>query len=151
MVFYNYKNTSKHTSQEVCSLLTLYCIILQCVTNRVISVKIMTFCMPETCENWHSLVISCVHYARLIRKFIRYYPTQWISKLQGSFCIHWVRHKFVNVVLFEMTVKGKNNLLTGAANIFPNFWRCRFDPYLPSLLLWQREHASNDPAFIRQA
>ena len=65
-------------------------------------------------------------------KFTRYCLIQWISKLVGSFEIHWVRQCLVNVVLFgtndllksDMTVKLKSNLYIGPENIFPNFWHC---------------------------
>ena len=50
-------------------------------------------------------------------KFTRYCLTQWFSKLQESFEIHWVRQYLVDIVLFqikdlqkfEMTVKLENN------------------------------------------
>ena len=75
--------------------------------------------MPETCENWLCFVNSCVYYAHQTLEFSRYCLTQQISKLLGSFEIHWVRQYLVNVVLFgtkdlytsEMTIKLKINFL----------------------------------------
>ena len=80
--------------------------------------------MHQTCENWHGLVNSCVYYACQAAtsiKFTRCCLTQWISKLLGSFEIHWVRQYFINVVLFgirdlltsEMTIKFESNLYVG--------------------------------------
>ena len=58
--------------------------------------------MPETCENWLSFVKSCIYYAHYTHKITKYCLTQWISKLPGSFEIHWVRQYMVNVVLFQI-------------------------------------------------
>ena len=65
-------------------------------------------------------------------KFTRYCLTQWISKLPGSFEIHWVRQNLISMVLFgikdlwtsAMTVQLKSNLFIGPVNIFLNFWHC---------------------------
>ena len=47
------------------------------------------------------LVNSSVYYACQTSEIYQVLPcTQWISKLPGSFEIHWVRQYLVNVVLF---------------------------------------------------
>ena len=64
--------------------------------------------------------------------------TQWISKLPGSFEIHWVRQYLVNIVLFrikdlwtyEMTVNLKSNLYVGHV-IF-----LIFDPGILPISFW---------------
>ena len=45
--------------------------------------------MPKTCENWLSLLKSCIYYA---------HQTCEISKLPGRFEILWVRQYSVNKV-----------------------------------------------------
>ena len=60
--------------------------------------------MPETCENWLGPVNSWIYYDRQTREMyqVLYCLTQCISKLQGSFEIHWVSQYLVNVALFEI-------------------------------------------------
>ena len=58
------------------------------------------FTMPETCKNWHSLVNSCVYYARHTREIHLVLLYSMDVKLPGSFETHWVRQNLVNVVLF---------------------------------------------------
>ena len=60
--------------------------------------------MSMTCENWLGLVNSGVNYAHQTREIYQVL-SYWISKLMGSFKIHWVRQYLVNVVLF-----GRKNL-----------------------------------------
>ena len=66
--------------------------------------------MAKACENWLSLVNNCFYYARLTHEIYQVLPywvdhkTPQISKLPGSFEIHWVRQYLVNVVLFGGTV-----------------------------------------------
>ena len=55
--------------------------------------------MPKTCENWLGLVNSYIYYAYQTCKIYQELP-YWISKLPGSYEIHWVRHYLVIVVLF---------------------------------------------------
>ena len=57
--------------------------------------------MPKTCENWLSLVNSCIYYAYQaceIYQVLPYYSVDF--KAPRSFEIHWVRQYLVNVVLF---------------------------------------------------
>ena len=73
-------------------------------------------------------------------KFTRYCLAQWISKLPGSFKIHWVRQYLINEVLFQMNIKLKSNFYVEPLNIFLNFWHCNNVPYRPSQLsVFRRE------------
>ena len=82
--------------------------------------------MPDTlCKL--ALVNSCVYYAHQTREI--YCPSQWISKILGSFEIHSARQYVVNVLFgikdlqtSEITVKLKSNMYVRPANIFIEFW-----------------------------
>ena len=56
---------------------------------------------PRPAKIRSALENSWVYYAHQTREISRYCLTQWISKLPGSFEIHWVRHYLVIVVYFE--------------------------------------------------
>ena len=58
--------------------------------------KITTFCHGR--DLLGHVNIACIDHARLTHE--TYLLTKWISKLPGSFEIHWVRQYLVNVVLF---------------------------------------------------
>ena len=58
--------------------------------------------MPKTCENWLILENTYVYYVCQTHEiYLPYCLTQWISKLPGSFEIHWVRQYLVNGFYLE--------------------------------------------------
>ena len=87
-------------------------------------------------------------------KLTRYCLTKWISKLPGSFEIHWERQYLVHVSLFgikyllrfEISLKFKSNLYVGPVNIFPNSLLCHatalYDVMI-TLLWWKNVYRIN--------
>ena len=87
-------------------------------------------------------------------KLTRHCLTRWISKLLGSFEIHWERQYIPyrvllglkGMMIYEMTVKLKSYLYVGPVTIFPNFWHrnmvkmsyCLMDTLIGSRWLLQK-------------
>ena len=63
--------------------------------------KIRTICHAKDLQKlaltWKQMYLPCLLKPM---KFTRYCLTQWISKLPGSFDIHWVKQYLINVVSF---------------------------------------------------
>ena len=67
--------------------------------------------MPETCENWLSLVNSCIYYTYQTHEIYRQVQPYSVD-FKAPEEIHRVRQYLVNVVLFQL-----NDLLTSKMTI----------------------------------
>ena len=58
--------------------------------------------MPETCENWLGLVLSCIYYAHQSRKIYKVLPYSVDYKAVGGFGIYWIRQYWMTVALVRI-------------------------------------------------